>query len=153
MGPFQNNCMIFGRPNPTSLVCPLFTERDTDTHILPRHGQEKHFTVEKDAGVQTVASRSTDKDSPVGFKVVEEDNAWQLHVIPGVRPQDVQIEESEGGLSVKAEHRSEDNAATQYHKQFSFDSTLNVHEITTELSDGVLNITVPKKSAPESLSV
>lgn len=90
----------------------------------------------------------------------EEADRFVLYAdIPGVDPQDIEVQMDRGLLTIKGERRSEAVAATErysrvervhgsFHRRFALPDSADPDGITASGSNGVLRIVIPKK--PES---
>ena len=90
----------------------------------------------------------------------EEQERFVLYAdIPGVNPQDIEVQMDRGMLTIKGERRSENSGATEryarvervhgaFHRRFALPDSADAESISASGSDGVLRIVIPKK--PES---
>ena len=90
----------------------------------------------------------------------EEQERFVLYAdIPGVNPQDIEVQMDRGMLTIKGERRSENSGATEryarvervhgaFHRRFALPDSADAEGISASGSDGVLRIVIPKK--PES---
>ena len=86
--------------------------------------------------------------------------------IPGVDPQDIEVQMDRGMLTIKGERRSEAVGATEryarvervhgsFHRRFALPDSADPERITAAGSHGVLRIVIPKKaeSTPRRIQV
>jgi HSP20 family protein len=146
--------MIFTRRYP--IFNPFFLQPYPEEHIHPRVSQEKAVPDEKD---NQVVSKPATENKVVrlgrNVDVMEHDDAWTLYMdMPGVKTDNVEIEEIDGTLKVTAERKRGDQVTATYQQHFSLDPrTTDPDHLSAELADGVLTITVPKKPEPEPITV
>ena len=90
----------------------------------------------------------------------EEQERFVLYAdIPGVNPQDIEVQMDRGMLTIKGERRAENGGGTEryarverihgaFHRRFALPDSADAEGISASGSDGVLRIVIPKK--PES---
>ncbi|MEZ4293609.1 MAG: Hsp20/alpha crystallin family protein [Polyangiaceae bacterium] len=94
--------------------------------------------------------------------VYEDDDAIRVQAeLPGVRPEDVQVQVEENQiLTIRGERKQEreekgegyqrvERAYGSFHRSFTLPSGVNADKIEAEMSDGVLYVRLPKKPVPE----
>lgn len=90
-------------------------------------------------------------DSPTDLR--ENENGFEIEVdLPGVDPKDIDISTENGKLSIKAE-RKWLKFKRSYSESFSLPSSVDVDAITAIYKQGVLAVTIPKKSTPQSKKI
>jgi HSP20 family molecular chaperone IbpA len=146
--------MIFVRRQPTTTFFhPLFFDPVFD--IIP--GQEEKSSKEEQGEQQQETPKLEKKTIRLGLHVhvTEGHDAWTLIMdLPGVKSNDVEIEEEDGTLKVAAERTSGGEVTAKYQQQFALDPlTTDADQLKADLSDGVLTMRVPKKTAPESVTI
>jgi HSP20 family protein len=90
----------------------------------------------------------------------EESDRFVLYAdIPGVDPQDIEVQMDKGVITIKGERRAEATSETErysrverahgsFHRRFALPDSADPDGITASGSNGVLRITIPKR--PES---
>ena len=90
----------------------------------------------------------------------EEADQFVLYAdIPGVDPQDIEVQMDKGLLTIKGERRTESTSDTErysrvervhgsFHRRFALPDSADAEGVTASGSNGVLRIVIPKK--PES---
>lgn len=79
--------------------------------------------------------------------------------VPGVKKEDVSIEEHDGVLEVSAKRKSHETVTAQLEKKYKIDERMvDVSKIKAVLEDGVLNIVLPKNkdakaAGPSSITI
>jgi len=92
-----------------------------------------------------------------GFTVEESDDAFTLRAsLPGMSPEDLSLEVHEGTLKVAAKRSSDvpegyralrrERAELAFERSFTLGTKVDVEAIEAKLDDGVLTITLPKRS-------
>ena len=90
------------------------------------------------------------RSSP-GYEIHEDDQKYSIAIdVPGVKSEDMSIKLEEngtvlqlsGGRKVK---RGNDVSETKFVKRFTIGDNVDTEKITANLSDGVLEVTAPKK--------
>jgi len=90
----------------------------------------------------------------------ENDRFVLIADIPGVKREEVEVTLEEGVLSIKGERRAETEEAREgFHRkervhgsflrQFTLPDTVNTDSISATVTDGVLEIGIPKQAKPE----
>jgi HSP20 family protein len=135
------------------LFDPFFLEPDTDRYFFPRLLLDNKDDEEDDNNNQ-VAERGLIRAAR-NVNMTEDDDAWTMYMdMPGVKTPDVEMEENQGVLTVKAVRKTGDKVTARYMQHFTLDPrSTNVDALSAELTDGVLVIKVPKKPAPEPVTV
>ena len=113
-----------------------------------------------------LAGGGSDESSVVTSKwmplvdIREEPERFVLHAdIPGVDPQDIEVQMDKGLLTIKGERRAERSAQNErysrverlhgsFHRRFALPDSADPEGITASGSNGVLEILIPKR--PES---
>lgn len=97
--------------------------------------------------------------APVNIK--ETDKSYELHVVaPGLNKEDFKINIDDNILKVSFEHSDESKAEDgkwlrneyrfrSFKRSFTLNDTINAEAITAQYSNGILNITLPKKETTE----
>jgi len=99
--------------------------------------------------------------------IKEADDAFVLHAdLPGVKPDDIEVNMDNGVLCIKgsrhseAEEKSEkysriERVSGSFYRRFSLPDTADAEKITARCSDGVLEVRIPKheKLQPRRISV
>ena len=87
----------------------------------------------------------------------EEQERFVLYAdIPGVNPQDIEVQMDRGMLTIKGERRAENGGGTEryarverihgaFHRRFALPDSADAEGISASGSDGVLRIVIPKK--------
>mmetsp|Transcript_4915 Transcript_4915/g.9789 ORF Transcript_4915/g.9789 Transcript_4915/m.9789 type:complete len:271 (-) Transcript_4915:81-893(-) len=147
--------MIFVRRSPASLFDPFFLEPDTDRYFVPRLSKYPRLSDNKDKDGDIQATERGLLRAVNNVNMTEEDDAWTMSMdMPGVKTHDVEMEENQGVLTIKAVRKSGDKVTARYMQNFMLDPrTTNVDAASAELTDGVLVVKVPKKPAPAPVTV
>ena len=101
-------------------------------------------------GGNVAQSKETDRSwASVPVDVYESANEYLVFAdIPGVTKDDINIEFSGGELRLQASrHSKENDSATDYRRAFTVGSDVDVDKISAELSNGVLQVHLPKLEA------
>ena len=99
--------------------------------------------------------------------IKETENAFELHAdIPGVKPEDIEVQMDNGILTIKGERRSEEKVESEgykrverqwgtFYRRFSLPDTADAEKINAKSENGVLQITIPKleKVQPRKITV
>ncbi|MCG6868831.1 MAG: Hsp20/alpha crystallin family protein [Gammaproteobacteria bacterium] len=99
--------------------------------------------------------------------IKEEDDAFVLHAdLPGVKPDDIEVNMDNGVLCIKGSRQSEaeekseqysrvERVSGSFYRRFSLPDTADAEKITARCSDGVLEVRIPKheKLQPRKISV
>jgi len=138
--------------NPTSLrLSPSEDDEDSTTDPFEHMPMISNFDQESDA----IFLRS----SP-GFDIQEHGGTYQISVqVPGVQNKDdVQIEFEDDGrvLHISGRQTVEKDQGmtvmeTRFDKKFTVGDNVNTGQMTTELQNGVLILTAPKKDSKEPI--
>mmetsp|Transcript_18920 Transcript_18920/g.24339 ORF Transcript_18920/g.24339 Transcript_18920/m.24339 type:complete len:312 (-) Transcript_18920:95-1030(-) len=73
--------------------------------------------------------------------------------IPGVKAQDIIIQDNDGHLKIEATRKSGENKV-RYKREFALEKkSMSLGGITSSLADGVLTIKIPKKPSSEPFSI
>ena len=88
----------------------------------------------------------------------DKDNVTLYFDVPGVKKEDISVEEHDGVLEILAVRKSGETVTGQLEKKYKIDErVVNVSNIKAELEDGVLNIVLPKnkdsKAGPSSITI
>jgi HSP20 family molecular chaperone IbpA len=78
--------------------------------------------------------------------------------LPGVKANDIHIQQQDDTLELSAERKFGDKVLSKFSQKFEIDKAIDLSNIDARLIDGVLTVTFPKKEAPaepnaESLDV
>jgi HSP20 family molecular chaperone IbpA len=68
--------------------------------------------------------------------------------LPGVKANDIHIQQNDDALELSAERKSGDKVVSKFSQKFLIDKTDDLSNIDARLIDGVLTVTIPKKEAP-----
>lgn len=97
--------------------------------------------------------------APVNIK--ETDKSYELHVVaPGLNKEDFKINVDDNILKVSFEHNDESKTEDgkwlrneyrfrSFKRSFTLNDTINAEAITAQYSNGILNVTLPKKETTE----
>ena len=111
------------------------------------------------AGQDDVSAKSGDWVPAVD--IAEDDNAYTIHAdVPGVKPEDVEIELENGVLTLKGKrdetkreegegYRRVERVSGQFYRRFTMPETVNADAISAKTEHGVLEIVIPKQPKPE----
>jgi HSP20 family protein len=93
-------------------------------------------------------SRTAAGQSP-SFQVNTTDDGWRIDVpMPGVDPQNVNLEVAGSTLTIRAEEPAEkDGQALRYEQSFAIPHFLDLEKITASHKHGMLRLTVPLKDS------
>ena len=112
-----------------------------------------------------VGTKQELRDWTPAVDIREEDERYVLIAdIPGVERKDVEVTLENGVLSIKGERRSEAEETREgfhrkervhgsFMRQFSLPDTVNAENITATVTDGVLEIGIPKQTRPEAKKI
>jgi len=101
------------------------------------------------------------RDWAPAVDIREEDDRFLLIAdIPGVKRDDVEVTLEDGVLTIKGERRTEteenregfhrkERVHGSFMRQFSLPDTVNTDTISASVTDGVLEIGIPKQAKPE----
>ena len=136
----QHLTMIFVRRHPT-LFNPFLFEPDIDRYINV-FSDDDNNTSKTPARGQNV-------------NVTEGEDAWTIYMdVPGVKSENVEIDGSNDALAVRAVRKHGDEVTAAYQQTFNLNPrNTNFDAVSADLSDGVLTITVPKKTPPAPTTV
>lgn len=93
--------------------------------------------------------------------IAEEEDAYIIHAdVPGVKPEDVDVELEHGVLTIKGErnesreenengYKRVERVSGQFYRRFTMPDTVNADEISARTEHGVLEIVIPKQPKPE----
>lgn len=75
--------------------------------------------------------------------------------LPGVKPEDVELTLENGVLTVKGERKHPGDRASKFERAITLPDEVNADAITANLSDGVLEIVMPKvpKAQPKRIAI
>jgi HSP20 family protein len=88
----------------------------------------------------------------------EEENRYVIHAdVPGVNPEDIEVNMEDGVLSIKGERRKEtkeerdgykrvERVRGSFFRRFSLPDTADADAISAKCKDGVLEIVIPKQA-------
>ena len=111
------------------------------------------------AGQDDVSAKSGDWVPAVD--IAEDDNAYTIHAdVPGVKPEDVEIELENGVLTLKGKrdetkreegegYRRVERVSGQFYRRFTMPETVNADAISAKTEHGVLETVIPKQPKPE----
>lgn len=97
--------------------------------------------------------------APVNIK--ETDKSYELHVVaPGLNKEDFKINVDDNILKVSFEYNDESKTEDgkwlrneyrfrSFKRSFTLNDTINAEAITAQYSNGILNVTLPKKETTE----
>ncbi|MEA3411440.1 MAG: Hsp20/alpha crystallin family protein [Pseudomonadota bacterium] len=99
--------------------------------------------------------------------IKEEDDAFVLHAdLPGVKPDDIEVDMDSGVLCIKGSRSSEveekrekysrvERVSGSFYRRFSLPDTADSEKVSARCSDGVLEVRIPKheKLQPRRISV
>jgi HSP20 family protein len=93
-------------------------------------------------------SRTAAGQSP-SFQVNTTDDGWRIDVpLPGIDPQNVNLEVAGTTLTIRAEEPAEKDAqALRYEQSFSIPHFLDLEKVTASHKHGMLRLTVPIKDS------
>lgn len=111
------------------------------------------------AGQDDVSAKSGDWVPAVD--IFEDENAYKIHAdVPGVKPEDVEVELENGVLTLKGKrdetkkeegegYRRVERVSGQFYRRFTMPETVNADAISAKTEHGVLEIVIPKQPKPE----
>ncbi|MBN2830629.1 MAG: Hsp20/alpha crystallin family protein, partial [Candidatus Cloacimonetes bacterium] len=107
--------------------------------------------------------QSNERFSPMKVDIIEEDANYQiLASLPGYSKEDVSINVNEGILTIEvnpkkeeAKYLHQERCNTECKRTFRLDRTFNTTEITAEMTNGILKISIPKseKQAVKEITI
>ena len=146
---------------PTYLIHPFLLAAPSAEYVIPVLAPEKASATAsasdaKDKGKvepshPTVARQNNAIRHGSNVNVIEEAESWIICMaLPGVKSNDVTIEEKAGNMKVEATRKN----GIRYEQHFSLDpKRADLSKMGAELSDGVLTLIVPKKAVKGPVSV
>lgn len=93
--------------------------------------------------------------------VTEDDTNYTIHAdVPGVKPQEVEIEVENGVLTLKGQreetkkdekegYKRTERAYGSFYRSFTLPETVNADDIKAKTEHGVLEVIIPKRAKPE----
>ena len=93
--------------------------------------------------------------------VTEDDTNYTIHAdVPGVKPQEVEIEVENGVLTLKGQreeakkdekegYKRTERAYGSFYRRFTLPETVNADDIKAKTEHGVLEVVIPKRAKPE----
>jgi len=93
--------------------------------------------------------------------ITEDDTTYTLHAdVPGVKPQEVEIEVENGVLTLKGKrgenkkdekegYKRIERAYGSFYRRFTLPETVNADDITAKTRHGVLEVVIPERAKPE----
>jgi len=93
-------------------------------------------------------TRTASGQSP-SFQVNTSEDGWRIDVpLPGIDPQNVNLEVAGTTLTIRAEEPGQNNEpALRYEQSFTIPEFLNLEKITASHKHGMLRLTVPLKES------
>ena len=99
--------------------------------------------------------------------IVEEKDRFVMRAdVPGVKPEDIEVNMENGILTVagqRSEEKSENHEGMhrverisgRFYRRFSLPDTANADDISAKSKDGILEVTIPKRAAvmPKKITV
>ena len=94
--------------------------------------------------------------------IVEQDDSYVLKAdVPGVKPEDIEVNMEKGVLTVSGERHSEqtdeqnglrrvERVSGKFYRRFSLPETADAEEITARSENGILEVHIPKQPAIKS---
>lgn len=111
------------------------------------------------AGQDDVTANSGDWVPAVDIS--EDESAYKIHAdVPGVKPEDVEVELENGVLTLKGEreetkkeehegYKRVERVSGKFYRRFTLPETVNADAISAKTEYGVLEIVIPKQAKPE----
>lgn len=111
------------------------------------------------AGQDDVSAKSGDWVPAVD--IAEDENAYTILAdVPGVKPEDVEVELEHGVLTLKGKrdetkkeegegYKRIERVSGQFYRRFTMPETVNADAIRAKTEHGVLEIVIPKQPKPE----
>ena len=111
------------------------------------------------AGHDDVSAKSGDWVPAVD--IAEDETSYRIHAdVPGVKPEDVEVELENGVLTLKGKRdetkteeaegfRRVERVSGQFYRRFTMPDTVNADAISAKTEHGVLEIVIPKQPKPE----
>ena len=93
--------------------------------------------------------------------IAEDENAYTIHAdVPGVKPEDVEVELEHGVLTLKGKrdetkkeegegYKRVERVSGQFYRRFTLPDTVDAESISAKTEHGVLEIVIPKQPKPE----
>jgi HSP20 family molecular chaperone IbpA len=145
----RSTAMIFVRRQPASIFNPFFMSSQPEAYIFPHLIQEKVST--KDGSGQVVNTNSSSDTNKIihngrNVNVMEQEEAWVIYMdLPGVKGENVDIEEDNGTLKVNAQRKAGDKVLATYQQHFALDpKTADLSKLSTELADSDTPLSFPE---------
>lgn len=141
---------------PTTLLHHFLLNPPSTEYIIPVLGPEKSSSsAKKDDSSNSGSTKKTDETKPMvvrsNVNVTEKEDGWNICMdMPGVKPENVTIEEKEGKIKVEAERK---NGVHYAHRHALDPKKADLSKLEAELTHGVLTLTVPKKDAPAPVCI
>ena len=94
--------------------------------------------------------------------IVEQDDSYVLKAdVPGVKPEDIEVNMEQGVLTVSGERHSEttdekegmrrvERVTGKFYRRFTLPETADAEEITARSENGILEVRIPKQPAIKS---
>jgi len=111
------------------------------------------------AGQDDVSAKSGDWVPAVD--IAEDEASYMIHAdVPGVKPEDVEVELENGVLTLKGKrdetkkeegegYRRVERVSGQFYRRFTMPETVDADNISAKTEHGVLEIVIPKQPKPE----
>jgi HSP20 family protein len=108
---------------------------------------------------QSVLPQDNGNATPFAVDLKEQPDKYELQAeLPGIRPEDVQIEVTAGTISISGEFKQEDEKQDgeyirreirqgRFHRMFSLPVEIDPTKVDASFRDGVLRVTLPKGEA------
>ncbi len=93
--------------------------------------------------------------------IIEDDKNYTIHAdVPGVKPQEVEIEVENGVLTLKGQRKEAkqdekegykrvERVYGSFYRRFTLPETINADDIKAKTEHGVLEVIIPKRAKPE----
>lgn len=93
--------------------------------------------------------------------IIEDDASYTIHAdVPGVKPEEVQVEVENGVLTLKGEreetkkdekegYKRIERVYGSFYRRFTLPETVNADDIKAKTQHGVLEVVIPKRAKPE----
>ena len=132
-------------PDSAEYVIPVRAAEKEDLGINAKNNQNQQDRL------SSVAKKNATAICTPHLNVSDEQGRWVLSMdVPGVKSDDIEIEEKEGILKVRAQRKN----GIRYQQHFVVEKkSADLANLNAELSDGVLTISVPKKPEMMPLKV
>lgn len=114
-------------------------------------------------GVSRINEETTYFSAPVNIKETEKGFELQL-VAPGIRKEDFKINIEKNIMSISYDHKEENKEEKDgkvlrseyffrsFRRSFTLNDSIDAAKISAAYSDGILNVTMPKKETPAPAS-